>query len=168
MIYELTVSQFTKMLHNVNAILDKSIQFAETKKFDSSVLVESRLAPDQFNLARQIQILCDTAKKCASQLTGKDAPVQADNEKTMAELKSRVTSVISYLGTFTAKDFTDAGSKLITQPRWEGQHLTGSEFVIHHAVPNFYFHVSTAYAILRHNGVDIGKRDYLGTMPYRK
>lgn len=167
MIYDLTVNEFTKMLNNMSAILDKATQFAEAKKFDPTVLVESRLAPDQFNFARQIQILCDTAKKCASQLTGKEAPVQADNEKTMPELKARLASVVAYLATFTPKDYMEAGSKTITQPRWEGKTLTGSEFVVHHAVPNFYFHLTTAYAILRHNGVDVGKRDYLGAMPYR-
>lgn len=167
MIYDLTVNEFTKMLHNMNAILDKATEFSATKKFDVNVLLESRLAPDQFNFTRQIQILCDTAKKCASQLTGKEAPVQADNEKTMPELKARINSVVSYLATFTAKDYTESGSKIITQPRWEGKTLTGSEFVVHHAIPNFYFHLTTAYAILRHNGVDVGKRDYLGVMPYR-
>ena len=168
MLYELTNTQFVKMLRNVEAIFDKGTQYAETKKFEVDVLVNSRLAPDQFNFIRQVQILCDTAKKCAAQLTGKEAPVQADNEKTMPELKARVASVISYLGTFTAKDYTEAAARKVSQPRWEGQYMTGMEFALEHAVPNFYFHVTTAYAILRHNGVDVGKKDYLGKMPLKK
>lgn len=168
MLYELTVPQFIKMLRNMTAILDKSAQYAETKKFDADILWQSRLAPDQFNFVRQIQIMCDTAKKCAAQLTGKEAPVQADTEKTLPELKARIESVISYLEKFTADDFKNAATQKISQPRWEGQYLTGEEFVTQHALPNFYFHFTTAYAILRHNGVDVGKKDYLGKMPFKK
>lgn len=167
-LYDLTVPQFTKMLRNLNAILDKSAAHADLKKFDFEVLAQSRLAPDQFNLIRQIQIACDSAKLCVSRLTGKEAPVHADTEKTFAELKTRVNDVITYLGTFTAKDFAGADDKHISQPRWEGKYLYGSEFVLQHAIPNVYFHITTAYAILRHNGVDIGKKDYLGEMPYKK
>ena len=168
MIYDLTVTQFSKMLHNLSDLLGKAAQLAETKKFDIEVLLQSRLAPDQFNLIRQIQITCDTAKLCASRLTAKDAPVQADDEKTLNQLKARIDSVISYLGKMSESDYKEAASRHISQPRWEGQHLTGQEFVQHHAIPNFYFHLTTAYAILRHNGVEIGKKDYLGKMPYKK
>ena len=168
MIYDLTVTQFSKMLHNLSDLLGKAAQLAETKKFDIEVLLQSRLAPDQFNLIRQIQITCDTAKLCASRLTAKDAPVQADDEKTLNQLKARIDSVISYLGKMSESDYKEAASRHISQPRWEGQYLTGQEFVQHHAIPNFYFHLTTAYAILRHNGVEIGKKDYLGKMPYKK
>lgn len=167
-IYELTVTQFTKMLNNLNNILDKGATFAESKKFDSSVLLESRLAPDQFNLVRQIQITCDTAKLGASRLTGKEAPAHADDEKTLAQLKTRIESTISYLSKFSEKDYAEATTRHVSQPRWEGKYLTGEEYVLHHVIPNFYFHLTTAYAILRHNGVDVGKKDYLGAMPYRK
>ena len=168
MIYDLTVIQFSKMLHNLSDLLGKAAQLAETKKFDIEVLLQSRLAPDQFNLIRQIQITCDTAKLCASRLTAKEAPVQADDEKTLNQLKARIDSVISYLGKMSESDYKEAASRHISQPRWEGQYLTGQEFVQHHAIPNFYFHLTTAYAILRHNGVEIGKKDYLGKMPYKK
>jgi hypothetical protein len=83
-------------------------------------------------------------------------------------VKARIHSTLSYLESFTEKDFSEAPTRHITQPRWDGQHLTGEEFVLHHAVPNFYFHMTTAYAILRHNGVDIGKKDYLGKMPFKR
>ncbi|WP_413612726.1 DUF1993 domain-containing protein [Bdellovibrio sp. HCB-110] len=168
MLYELTNPPFTKMLHNLLAILDKGAQFADSKKIDMEVLLNSRLAPDQFPLTRQIQIACDTAKLCAHRLTGKEVPSHADTEKTLAEIKARIESTIAVLEKFTTADYKDAANKHITQPRWEGQYLTGEEYVLHHAVPNFYFHVTTAYAILRHNGVDIGKKDYLGKLPLKK
>lgn len=168
MLYELTIPQFAKTLNNLSRILDKGAQYAEQKKFDVEVLLQSRLAPDQFNLTRQIQIACDTAKLCASRLSGKEAPVHTDQEKTLAELKTRIEQTVAYLNSFSKKDFSGAESKEIHHPRWEGKWLTGEDYVLQHAIPNFYFHVTTAYSILRHNGVDIGKKDYLGELPYRK
>jgi hypothetical protein len=168
MYFDITVTQFTKMLKNLSALLDKGAQYAEAKKFDAEVLLQSRLAPDQFPLARQIQIACDTAKLGISRLANKEAPSHPDTEKTVAEFKSRITSTIAYLESFSAKDFSEAATRKITHTRWEGQHLTGQEFFIQHMIPNFYFHVATAYAILRHNGVEIGKKDYLGQMPFKK
>lgn len=169
MLYEITVPQFIKMLRNLEACLDKAKAFSDLKKCDPEVLLGSRLAPDQFPLMRQIQIACDTAKLCTARLTGKEAeaPVHQDNEKTLAEAKARIGKVIAYLQTFSAADFAGAESRRITQARWEGKHLSGSEFTLQHALPNFYFHVTTAYAILRHNGVELGKKDYLGPMPFQ-
>lgn len=167
MIYELTVPQFMKTLKNLDAILDKAAAFADAKRIDMDILLNSRLAPDQFNLTRQIQIVCDTAKLAASRLTGKDAPVQEDNEKTLSEVKARIQSVLTYLENFKPEDYKNASHAVISQPRWEGKTLTGEQFAIHHAIPNFYFHVTTAYSILRHNGVEVGKKDYLGVMPYK-
>lgn len=167
MIYETTIANFVKTLGNLGKILEKARAHAETKKFDTEVLLNSRLAPDMFNLIRQVQIACDTAKFAAARLTGKDAPAFEDNEKTLAEVKTRLDKTISYLNTFSAQDFKNVEEKRITMPRWEGKTLSGLEFVTQHAIPNFYFHVSTAYLILRHNGVEIGKKDYLGEMPYK-
>ena len=168
MIYDLTVTQFIKMLHNLSSLLDKGAQYADSKKFEMDILLQSRLAPDQFNLIRQIQITCDTAKLCASRLTTKEAPAHPDTEKTLTEVKARISSVISYLNTLTPSDYKESSARHISQPRWEGQYLTGEEFVLNHAIPNFYFHLATAYAILRHNGVEVGKKDFLGTMPFKK
>ncbi len=168
MLFEMTVPQFTKTLHNLNHMLGKATAYSETKKFEIDVLLNARLAPDQFNFIRQVQIACDTAKLCAARLTGKEAPTHTDTEKTLAEVKARIDSTVQYLNTLSAKDFTGSETKHITQPRWEGKYLTGHDYVLHHAVPNFYFHVTTAYAILRHNGVEIGKKDYLGEIPYKK
>ena len=167
MYYDVTVSHFAKMLQNLSAILDKGAQFAAEKKFDMEVLLQSRLAPDQFPLTKQIQIACDTAKLCASRVTGKEAPTHADTEKTLTEVKARIDSVIGYLGSFNSKDFVGLENRHISQPRWEGQYLLGDEFIIQHAIPNFYFHVTTAYAILRHNGVDIGKMDFIGPVDFK-
>lgn len=167
MYYDLTTTQFIKTLTNLNSMLDKAAGFADSKKFEVEVLLQSRLAPDQFNFIRQVQIACDTAKLGTSRLTGKAAPVQEDNEKTLNDLKVRIESVVKYLGEFKPEDFKSAATASITQPRWEGKTLTGEQYTIHHIIPNFYFHITTAYAILRHNGVDIGKKDYLGAMPYK-
>jgi len=169
MIHKIVVSQFTKMLGNLSAILDKAAVFAEPKKIDMEVLLNARLAPDQFNLLRQIQIACDTANLGAARLTGKEAttPSFPDTEKTLAEVKARIASTIEILRKLTEADFAQSATRRISQPRWEGKTLSGEEFLIQHVLPNFYFHITTAYAILRHNGVDVGKKDYLGAMPYR-
>lgn len=168
MLFDMTVPQFAKTLHNLNLILDKAEAFSQEKKFESDVLMNDRLYPNMFNFIRQVQIACDTAKLCASRLSGKEAPVNDDSEKTLGDLKKRIQQTINYLETFSAKDFEGAETKHITQPRWEGKYLTGKEYVIHHAIPNIYFHVTTAYAILRHNGVEVGKKDYLGELPFKK
>ncbi|HEY1078619.1 MAG TPA: DUF1993 domain-containing protein [Bdellovibrio sp.] len=168
MLYDLTIPLFTKTLHNLTHMLEKAVTYAETKKFDTSVLMQSRLAPDQFNFIRQVQIACDTAKLGAARLTGKEAPAHDDKEQTLAEIKTRIHETIAFLNTITAKDFEGAADRKITQPRWEGKYLMGNDYVNHHAIPNFYFHVTTAYSILRHNGVDLGKKDYLGEIPYKK
>lgn len=168
MLFEITVPQFVKTLNNLIAILEKGAAYAEQKKFDTEVLLQARLAPDQFPLVRQIQIACDTAKLCTARLANSEAPNHPDTEKNLPELKTRIQSVISYLETFSSSQFAEAPARKITQPRWDGQYLTGEEYVLNHAIPNFYFHVTTAYSILRHNGVDIGKKDYLGKMPFKR
>jgi uncharacterized protein len=167
MLYDITITQFTKTLQNLSLCLDKAGAFAAAKKFEPQVLLEARLAPDQFALMRQIQIACDTAKTGVSRLTGKEAPAHTDDEKTLAEAQARIAKVVTYLGTFSAKDFAGAEQRHVSQPRWAGKYLTGHEFALHHMIPNFFFHVTTAYAILRHNGVELGKKDYLGVMPYK-
>ena len=168
MLYNVVILQFTKMLHNLDLCLDKAAAYAEAKKFDSAVLMNARLAPDQLHMIRQVQIACDTAKLGASRLTGKAAPAFDDTETTLAEAKARIAKTIEHLQTYTADDFVDSLDRTITQPRWAGKTLTGHEFALHHMVPNFYFHITTAYAILRHNGVDLGKKDYLGAMPFKE
>jgi hypothetical protein len=165
--YDLLVTQNSKMLHNLSQILTKAEAFASTKKVEMDVLLNSRLAPDMFPLGRQIQIACDTAKLGAARVAGKEAPKHEDNEKTLPEFKARIESVIGYLNSFKKDDFKNAMETKVTQPRWEGKWMTGHEFTVQHVLPNMGFHVTTAYAILRHNGVEVGKKDYLGEMPYK-
>lgn len=169
MIYPTVIVQFSKLLGNLTAMLDTGAEHAATKKFDMEVLLQARLAPDQFSLMRQVQVACDTAKLGAARLAAKEssAPSHPDTEQTLAEITARVQSVTAYLGSFSAADFAGAAERRITTPRWKGKSLSGAEFLTQHVVPNMYFHVTTAYAILRHNGVTVGKKDFLGELPYR-
>lgn len=160
--------QMKKQLRQVESWFDKAEAHAKARGFDANLLVAVRLAPDQFGLARQIDSACDTAKLGASRLTGKDAPKNADDEKTIAELRARVQSAIEYLDSFTEKDFEGAATRTVTTPRWEGRTMTGQDYFLEHALPNFYFHLAHAYAILRESGVDVGKRDYLGALTQTK
>jgi hypothetical protein len=159
--------QMKKMLGQLSTWLDLADAFAKTKGFDSSTLLTARLAPDQFAFARQVQSACDNAKFTAARLTGKDAPSHPDNEKTIDELRARIRSTIAYLDTFTASDYDGAATRIVTNPRWEGKVQVGSDYVMEYGLPNFFFHVTHAYAILRHNGVDLGKRHYLGAQSRR-
>lgn len=163
MYYEI-IGQMKKQLRQLDKWLETATSYAETKKFDPNVFVGLRLAPDQFAFARQVQAACDSVKLAAARLSGKEAPVHADTEQTLPDLRMRIQSVITFLDGFTAKDFENAATQSITQPRWEGKTMTGADYFLEHALPNFYFHLTTAYALLRHNGVPVGKRDYLGTL----
>jgi len=169
MLYALTQVQFQKMLKNLAAILDKAAAHAEAKKFDVAVLLNARLAPDQFPLIRQVQIACDSAKLGVARLIGdvENAPKHDDSETTLPQLQQRITETLAYLASVSEAQFEGAAERHISQPRWEGKYLSGSEFAIEHAIPNVYFHITTAYSILRHNGVDVGKKDYLGPLPYK-
>jgi len=159
--------QFKKMLGHINNWLDKAEAYGKERSFDPNVLVTFRLAPDQLAFARQIQIACDTLKLGAARLTGKDAPSHADTEQTIGELRERVKSVLGYLDGYSAKDFEGVDSRTVTQPRWEGKVMTGKDYFFEHVQPNFYFHLAHTYAILRHNGVPVGKKDYLGALSQR-
>jgi hypothetical protein len=163
----LLVNETKKLLHGTDGWLDKAAAHATAKKFDVNTLLHARIAPDMFPLSRQIQAACDAAKFAASRGTGKDAPSHEDNEKTIDDLKKRVATVIAYLGTFSKADFDGIESRTVSLPRWEGKVMTATDYVVEHALPNFFFHLTTAYAILRHNGVDVGKRDYLGALTYK-
>ncbi len=156
--------QMKKQLGQLDKWLVAAEAAAKAKSFDSSVFLGVRLAPDQFAFSRQVQVACDTAKLGASRLTGKPAPSNPDTEATVEELRARVRATIAYLDGFSAADFAGAATATITQPRWEGKTMTGADYFREHVVPNFFFHLTTAYALLRHNGVEIGKRDYLGAL----
>ena len=161
------IGQMKKQLGQLDKWLETADKFAKDKSFDSAIFLGFRLAPDQFAFGRQVQATCDVAKLIAARLAGKEAPKHEDNEKTIDELRARVQSVIAYLDGFTAKDFEQAATRSVTQPRWEGKTMTGADYFIEHVVPNFFFHLTHVYALLRHNGVGLGKRDYLGPLTYR-
>jgi hypothetical protein len=155
------------MLANLNQCLNKAQAHADAKKFDSTLLVSSRLAPDQFDLGRQIQIACDHAKNGVVRLTGIEAPVFEDTERTLAELETRIEKVSAFLSGVQPKDFANAEGRRISLPRWGGKSLSSTEYAMQYLLPNFYFHTTTAYAILRHNGVDLGKHDFIGELPFK-
>lgn len=160
----LLILEMKKVLRNLDHCLGKGAEHAAAKKYDPTVLLHSRLAPDMFPLVRQVQTACDTAKFAASRLTGKEAPSFPDTEATIDELRARIAATVSYLDGFAAADFADLEGKTLSLPRWEGRTMTLVDYFVEHAVPNFFFHAATTYAILRHNGVDVGKRDFLGAL----
>jgi hypothetical protein len=166
-LYDFTVPQIIRTLGQVLRWLDKAQAHADQKKFDMSVLLESRLAPDQFPLTRQIQIISDTAKALTARLAGQQAPVFEDTEKTIEELRARIQKTIAYLRTLKPEQFEGAAERAITLPFIPGKFMKGSEYLAEFALPNFYFHATTAYAILRHNGVDVGKMDFMGEITLR-
>ncbi len=166
-IYELAVPQMMKMLRNLDAWLGAAVGLAEKKKFDVNVLVKARLAPDQFALDKQVQTACDNAKFIAGRLTGKEWPSHADTETTVPELRARIATTLGFLETFKPEDFVGAEERKISLPWMEGKWMRGDEYVTQFALANFYFHITTAYGILRHNGVDLGKREFIGGVPMR-
>jgi hypothetical protein len=159
--------EMKKLLKNLDGWIDKAVGHATAKKFDPNVLMQSRLAPDQFPFVRQVQAVCDQAKFAAARLAGREPPSHPDTEQTIDDLKQRIATVIAYLDTFSETDFAGVADRTVTTPRWEGKSLTAMNYFIEHSQPNFYFHLTTAYAILRHNGVDVGKRDYIGQLTWR-
>ena len=156
--------QIKKALGQLDKWLELAAAHAKQKSFDPGVYLQLRLAPDQFAFVKQVQTACDTAKLAAARLTGKEAPKQPDDEQSLEALRARVQSVLAYLNGFSAADFEGAATRKVTQPRWEGQFMFGADYFLEHALPNFFFHITHAYAILRHNGVSLGKKDYLGAL----
>jgi uncharacterized protein len=166
-IYDLTVPQLVKMLKNLDAWLVTTTAYAEKRKFDVNNLMKFRLAPDQFSFDRQVQTACDNAKFIAGRLAGKEWPAHPDTETTFEQLRARIASVLGYLETFKADDFAGAEERKISLPWMDGKWMRGDEYVTQFALANFYFHTNMAYAILRNNGVELGKRDYIGGVPMR-
>lgn len=162
-LYAVSIPVFTRMLGNLSKLLDKAAADAEARKFEPSVLLESRLYPDMFPLVRQVQLACDFAKGAAARLAGVPVPAFPDEERTIAELQERIAAVIAFVGG-VSKDEVDASvdRDVTIKMRDRSVELKGLDYLNHMAMPNFYFHVTTAYAILRHNGVVVGKRDFVG------
>jgi hypothetical protein len=166
-LYDATVPIFTKLLKNVDRWLDKVAAYADQKKFDPEILMTARLAPDQYPFIRQIQSACDQAKFTCAKMTGKEPPVHPDTEKTIAELRQRIKTVVEYLATFKREDFNGAEERACSHTWMGGKSMRGGDYLDHLSLPNFHFHMTTAYSILRHNGLDIGKNDYLVDLPFK-
>jgi hypothetical protein len=163
--YYLAVRQFVRTLKNLDALLEKAQQSAKDRNFDVNNFVSMRLYPDMLPFVNQVRIACDSAKFAAAALAGKDNPKHEDTETTFEELRGRIAKCVAFLDTFRAEDFARTTPDTICKlARPEGKGLKAEEFLFGRQIPNFYFHVVTAYDILRHGGVAIGKNDYLGPL----
>ena len=156
-------------LNALSGVLDKAAAFATAKKLDPATLPQYRLAPDMFALARQVQVACDQAKNGASRLAGVEAPKFEDTEKTIDELKARIAKTVAYVKALDKAKIDAAGDREITFPLGPVNkgNMKGADYLTHFVLPNFYFHLTAAYTILRHCGVEVGKRDFLGAIPIK-
>ena len=161
--YQASVPLFVHQFKSLSAILKTAEAFCEAKKIDPSVLINARLAPDMLPLARQIQIASDGSKGGVARLAGVEAPSYPDTEASFAELQERIAKTVAFIQSVPAEKVDGSEEKTITLKVGPNEHsFPGLTYLSHFVIPNFYFHVTTAYNILRHNGVEIGKRDYLG------
>ena len=161
------MKQFGRTLRNLDAVLEKATKYAETRKFDVNNFITARLFPDMLPFVNQIRIACDHAKGVAANMSGKEAPKHEDTETTMAELRARIAKCVAYLDTFTAADFDRVKpDTMIRLPNRPGKAIPAQEYLYARQLPNFFFHVTTAYDLLRHGGVEIGKNDLLGTLGF--
>ena len=171
-LYTVTVPPMTKALQALHTFLDKVDTHAKSKQLEwhpkglqEDALLQSRLISDQFPFVRQVQVACDNAKMGAAHLAEIEAPKFEDTEKTVAELKTRIEKTLAFLKTIKPAQVIGKEAVKITLPYWGGKSLTGFDYVNNYLIPNFYFHVTTAYSIMRKNGVEIGKADYMGALP---
>ena len=164
--YQASVPVFVRALKNLTGVLQKGEAFAAAKKIDQEVLINARLAPDMFPLSTQIQIATDIARRGVARLAGVEAPKFEDNEKTFADLDGRINRTITYLESFQPKQIDGTEDKPLTiEIGGNKMNFTGKEMLLNFSIPNVFFHTTVTYAILRHNGVEIGKKDFLGNMP---
>jgi hypothetical protein len=164
-----SIPVFEISLNALSALLDKAAAYCEGKKIDPAALLNTRLFPDMFPLTRQVQSACDQAKNGGARLAGIDPPRYEDNEQTIAELKARIAKTVAFLKTLDAKKIDASADREITFPLGPTNkgHMKGADYLNHFVLPNFYFHLTTAYDILRHCGMEIGKRDFFGAIPMR-
>jgi hypothetical protein len=161
--YQASAPRFAHVLRNLSAILDKAQAHADAKKVDAAVPGGLRLIADMFPLSRQVQIACDTAKGAVARLAGVEIPKHEDAEQTIPELKARIAKTLDFIGSVPAAKIEGSDEReVVLKMRGQDVKYNGLVYLLGHAMPNFYFHVTTAYNILRANGVEIGKRDYLG------
>jgi uncharacterized protein len=161
--YQASAPRFVNMLNNLAAILDKAQTHVDAKKLDAAALIAFRLYPDMFPFSRQVQVACDSAKGAVARLAGVEIPKHEDTEQTFAELKARIAKVIAFIGTIKPMQIDGSEDKdIVLKLRGNDVTFKGMQFLLGFAYPNFYFHVTTAYDILRHNGVELGKQDFIG------
>ena len=165
-LFDATIPAFTRSLKALDACLDKAQAHADGLKCDVANILGSRLAPDMFPLGRQIQIACDFAKSISSRMAGLDVPNYEDSEITLADFKARIAKTIAYINTIAPEQFEGSETRTISIPMRDGskREYVGAPYLHHAGLPNFYFHLTSAYAILRHNGVQVGKRDFIGSV----
>jgi hypothetical protein len=168
MTHDDAIRSFEKTLRNLEQWMEKAAAHAKAKSFEVDVLAHARLAPDAFDFARQVQAGCDQAKYAAAYLGSKPPPSHPDTEQTFAELRERIEKCLAFLATVQAKDLAGAEERKVAPPWLGGRWLRGDDYLVHVAIPNFFFHATMAYAILRHNGVELGKMDYIGSLPTRE
>ncbi|MEQ1544355.1 DUF1993 family protein [Methyloglobulus sp.] len=162
--YQASIPVFIRMLGNLSAILDKALAHAEAKKIDPSIFFNARLTPDMYPLSRQVQIATDMVKGCAARLVGIDVPSYEDNEATIADLQMRIAKTVAFLQSVSAEQINGSEERKVTlKLRGKEVNFIGQPYLLDFVLPNLYFHITTTYAILRHNGVDIGKMDFLGS-----
>ena len=162
--YQASAPRFANTLKNLSAILDKAQAYADAEKIDPRVLTAARLFPDMFPMSRQVQSACDTAKGAVARLAGVEIPVHEDTEQTFEELKARIAKTIAFVNSVKPAQVDGGEDREVVLKFRSGEvKFKGMQYLLGHALPNFYFHVTTAYDILRHNGVEVGKRDYIGT-----
>jgi uncharacterized protein len=165
--YYFAIRQFARTLKNMDALLVKATTYAQSRKFDVNNFCSARLAPDMLPLLAQVRIACDNAKSTAANLSGKEAPRHEDNETTVEQLRARIAKCLAYLDTFTAADFERTNAQTVVKiPNPPGKALHANEYLLARQIPNFYFHATMVYALLRHGGVDLGKTDYLGPLNF--
>ena len=161
--YQASAPRFASILRNLSTLLDKAEAHCAAKKLDPAALTTYRLYPDMFPFTRQVQIACDTAKGAVARLAGVEIPKHEDTEQTFAELKSRIAKTLDFVESVSASKIDGSEEKeIVLQMRSGERRFKGQQYLLGHAYPNFYFHVTTAYNILRHNGVEIGKADFIG------
>ena len=165
-LFDATIPAFARSLKALDACLDKAQAHADGLKCDVANVLGSRLAPDMFPLGRQIQIACDFAKSISSRMAGLDVPSYEDNEVTLADFKARIAKTIAYINTISPEQFEGSETRAISIPMRDGskREYVGAPYLHHAGLPNFYFHLTSAYAILRHNGVQVGKKDFIGSV----
>lgn len=161
--YQASIPVFVRGLENLATILQKAADHAQARKIAPEVFLTARLAPDMFPLVRQVQIVSDTAKGCAARLAGIEVPSYADSEASFAELQERIAKTVTFLNGIAAVQVDGSEARPITLKMHDREvRFSGQAYLLGFALPNFFFHLTTAYGILRHYGVDIGKKDYLG------